>query len=182
MIWIDQQVLPWTAEEQAELASSEETRWLLEPLPGGAHLRPEGGSDSQMVLMLWAYHPEAREPIVPPPLDDLFPEVVLRGLSSLYPGLCAYFGKAPVLLYDGGYYTKTRENRPLAGPLPVAGAYICGAVSGYGLMASAAVGELVAAHITGGTLPAFAPAFTLERYNDQSYQRWLETWQPTGQL
>ncbi len=182
MIWTDPQNLPWAADERADLASSDETRWLLGELPGGVHLRPEGGGDSHLVLMLWAYHVEPREPIVPPPLDEFFPEVVLRGMSALIPGLQAYFGKSSVLLYDGGYYTKTSENRPLAGPLPVEGAYVCGAVSGYGLMASAAVGELVAAQVTGSALPDYAPTFSIERYNDPDYRRWLENWQPAGQL
>ena len=182
MVWTDPQYLPWTVDERAELAAGEDTRWLLEELPGGVHLRPEGGGDSQLVLMLWAYHVEPCEPIVPPPLDEFFPEVVLRGMSAMIPGLRAYFGKSSVLLYDGGYYTKTPENRPLAGPLPVDGAYVCGAVSGYGLMASAAVGELVAAHVTGSALPDYAPLFSIERYDDPAYRRWLANWQPTGQL
>ncbi|HTP09219.1 MAG TPA: FAD-binding oxidoreductase [Anaerolineae bacterium] len=182
MIWTDPQYLPWTADERADLASSDDTRWLLAELPGGVHLRPEGGSDSHLVLLLWAYHVEPREPIVPPPLDEFFPEVVLRGTATMFPGLRAYFGKAPILLYDGGYYTKTPENRPLAGPLPVEGAFICGALSGYGLMSSAAVGELVAAHVMGNSLPDFAPAFTIDRYNDPAYRHWLATWQPAGQL
>jgi sarcosine oxidase, subunit beta len=182
MIWTDPQQLPWTADERTELAASDDMRWLLDTLPGGVHLRPEGGSDSNLVLMLWAYHVEPREPIVPPPLDEFFPEVVLRGMSAMFPGLRAYFGKASVLLYDGGYYTKAAENRPLAGPLSVEGVYVCGALSGYGLMASAAVSELVAAHVTGNTLPDYAPAFSIERYNDPAYRRWLANWQPAGQL
>jgi glycine/D-amino acid oxidase-like deaminating enzyme len=182
MIWTDPQYLPWTKDERADLATSDETRWLLDELPGGAHLRPEGGLDNNLVLLLWAYHVESCEPIVPPLLDEFFPEVVLRGLSTMLPGLRVYFGKAPILLYDGGYYTRTLENRPLAGPLPVDGAYVCGALSGYGLMASAAVSELVAAHICGSTLPDYAPAFSIDRYNDPAYRRWLEQWQPTGQL
>jgi glycine/D-amino acid oxidase-like deaminating enzyme len=182
MIWTDPQHLPWTDDERADLASSAETRWLLDELPGGVHLRPEGGLDNNLVLMLWAYHAAPREPIVPPPLDEFFPEVVLRGLAAMFPGLRTYFGRAPALLYDGGYYTKTPENRPLAGPLPVEGTYICGALSGYGLMASAAVSELVAAHITGSALPEYAAAFTFDRYHDPAYRRWLAEWQPTGQL
>jgi glycine/D-amino acid oxidase-like deaminating enzyme len=182
MIWTDPQVLPWTEDERVDLAASADTRWLLEELPGGVHLRPEGGGDSNLVLMLWAYHVEPREPIVPPPLDEFFPEVVLRGMSAMIPGLRAYFGKAPVSLYDGGYYTRTPENRPLAGPLPIDGTFVCGAVSGFGLMASAAVGELVAAHITGQALPDYAPAFSIARYDDPNYRRWLENWQAAGQL
>jgi glycine/D-amino acid oxidase-like deaminating enzyme len=182
MIWADPQYLPWTADERADLAASDETRWLLDELPGGVHLRPEGGSDSNLVLMLWAYHVKPRDPIVPPPLDEFFPEVALRGLAAMLPGLRAYFGKAAVLLYDGGYYTRTPENRPLAGPLPVDGAYICGALAGYGLMAAAAVAELVAAYVTGNALPDYAAAFSIGRYDDPVYRRWLENWQPSGQL
>jgi glycine/D-amino acid oxidase-like deaminating enzyme len=182
LIWTDPQYLAWTEDERAELEASEDTRWLLHEFPGGVHLRPEGGGDSNLLLMLWAYHLEPREPIVPPPLDEFFPEIVVRGMAKMIPGLSAYFGKASVALYDGGYYTKTLENRPLAGPLPVEGAYICGAVSGYGLMAAAAVGELVAAHATGSLLPDYASAFSIERYTDPIYQQWLAHWQPTGQL
>ena len=182
MIWADPQYLQWSDEERAELSRSDETRWLLNEFPVGVHARPEGGGDSDIVLMLWAYHVEPREPIWPPLLDEFFPEVVLRGMATMIPGLRAYFGKASIALYDGGYYTKTPENRPLVGPLPIDGAYVCGAVSGYGLMASGAVGELLAAHVTHSELPDYAPAFSIERYNDPVYQKMLEKWDTTGQL
>ena len=182
MIWTDPQYLPWSDAERADLAASDETRWLLNELPGGAHLRPEGGGDSNIVLLLWAYHAEPREPIVPPPLDEFFPEVALRGLAALYPGLRAYFNRASFALYDGGYYTRTPENRPLAGPLPVEGAYICAGLSGFGLMAAAAVSELVAAQVTGSALPPAADLFSPARYADAVYQRWLATAQSSGQL
>jgi glycine/D-amino acid oxidase-like deaminating enzyme len=83
---------------------------------------------------------------------------------------------------DGGYYTKTRENRPLVGPLPLEGAYLSGAFSGFGLMAACAGGELLAAHLTGGTLPAYAPALALSRYDDPAYQKLLANWSDSGQL
>jgi sarcosine oxidase, subunit beta len=51
----------------------------------------------------------------------------------MLPRLREYFGRAPRPLIDGGYYVKTRENRLLAGHLPVQGAYVIGAVSGYGI-------------------------------------------------
>jgi glycine/D-amino acid oxidase-like deaminating enzyme len=182
MIWLDPQTLPWSAEERSDLAESADTRWLLDQLPDGAHLRPEGGGDSNIVLLLWAYHVEPREVIVPPPLDEFYPEVVVRGLAAMIPGLRAYFGKASIALYDGGYYTKTPENRPLAGPLPVEGAYVCGAVSGFGLMASAAVGELTAAHLTHSVLPEYAAQLAPARYTDPAYQQLLKTWGDSGQL
>ena len=45
-----------------------------------------------------------------------------------------------------------------------------------------AAGELLAAHVTGGPLPAYAPAFTLARYDDPEYQKLLEQWGDEGQL
>jgi len=86
------------------------------------------------------------------------------------------------MMMDGGYYTKTQENRPLIGRLPVQGAYVIAALSGYGIMASCAAGELLAAHVTGGKLPPYAPAFTLERYQDPAYCELLKNWGASGQL
>jgi glycine/D-amino acid oxidase-like deaminating enzyme len=100
----------------------------------------------------------------------------------MIPGLSAYFGRLPKPVVDGGYYTKTRENRPLIGPLPVKGTYMIGALSGYGIMASCGAAELLAAHLTGSPLPSYAPAFILERYRDPEYQKLLEKWGDTGQL
>ena len=62
------------------------------------------------------------------------------------------------------------------------GAYIAGALSGFGVMASAGVGDLLAAHITGGPLPSYASAFRLERYEDPVYRELLANWPTTGQL
>ena len=55
-------------------------------------------------------------------------------------------------------------------------------MSGYGIMASAALGELTAAHITNSDLPNYAPAFDLTRYNDPDYQALLESWGDSWQL
>ena len=79
-----------------------------------------------------------------------------------------YFAAANKLPVDGGYYCKTPDNRPLIGPLPVEGAYIAGALSGYGVMGSQAAGELVAAHVTGASLPDYAKAFDYDRFDGLS--------------
>jgi len=182
LIWTDPQLLAWTSDERRELAESESTRRLLEPFPAGVHARPEGPDDSPILLILWTYHTETREPVYPGPVDPMYPEVALRGLARMLPGLRAYFGRAPRPVVDGGYYLKTRENRPLIGPLPVQGAFVLGALSGYGLMASAAAGEILAAHVVGDEAPSYARAFRLERYEDPTYQALLEDWGTTGQL
>jgi glycine/D-amino acid oxidase-like deaminating enzyme len=70
----------------------------------------------------------------------------------------------------------------LIGKLPVEGAYVVGALSGFGVMAACGAGELVAAHVSNTQLPHYASAFALERYNDASYQRVLEIWGESGQL
>jgi hypothetical protein len=49
-------------------------------------------------------------------------------------------------------------------------------------MASPATAELLARHCTGDTLPDYAPAFDLRRYDDPAYLRSLERWGDGGQL
>ncbi len=182
LIWDDPQVLLWSEEAGAVLAESEETRFLLGTLPAGVHARPEGGSGSQNILILWPYHVEPVEAIFPLPEDPLLPEVAMLGMSSMIPGLRAYLGQLPRPYVDGGYYTKTQENRLLSCPLPIDGVYMIGALSGFGLMASAAAAELLAAHVTTSPLPPYAAAFSLERYHDPDYRARVEAWGSAGQL
>jgi glycine/D-amino acid oxidase-like deaminating enzyme len=182
LIWCDPGPIPWSDEERSLLAESEETRYLLGEFPSGVHVRPEGGAESDVVLALWTYDLKSVEPVFPFDFDPYYPEIALRGLAVMIPGLKAYFGHLPKPVLDGGYYTKTAENRPLIGPLPLEGSYVIGAFSGFGLMASSAAGELLAAHITGNELPHYAPAFTPARYQDPAYQKLLKTRGQTGQI
>src|SRR5262245_29861020 len=182
LIWADDVALPWSEEERAELAEDEESRWLLGTFPSGVHCRPEGHGASTSLLILWNYHLDPVEPVFPVTAEEHYPELALRGMAVMIPGLAHYFDRAPKPYIDGGYYTKTRENRPLIGPLPVEGAYIFGALSGYGLMAACAGAELLAAHIAGAPLPHYAPAFLLARYDDPEYGKLLDDWPDTGQL
>jgi sarcosine oxidase, subunit beta len=182
LIWDDAQLLPWEMDEQEALAEDESTRWLTESFPPGAHIRPDGSGENQTILMLWDYQARTMDPAWPPRLDDQYPEIALRGLAAMLPRMKEYFARMPRPQLDGGYYTRTPENRPLVGPMCVDGAYLTGAVSGYGIMSACGVGELLAAHITGTNLPAYAPAFSLERYDDPEYQNKLDEWGDNGQL
>ena len=171
MIWSDPITLPWTDEERAELTEFDEMRWLLDELPPGLHFRPEGGEGAQTLLAIWTYDVKVQEPVPSPQFDtELYPDVVLRGLIRMAPDLAVYAERMSKPYVDGGYYCKTEENRLLVGPLPVDGTFIIGAMSGYGIMASMAAGDLLAIHITGGTLPDYAPAFMLSRYDDPTYR------------
>jgi glycine/D-amino acid oxidase-like deaminating enzyme len=182
LIWDDEQSLPWKPDEKAFFDSDPETTWLTKSFPGGVHTRPEGTGGNQTLLMLWEYKTRTMEPAFPIPLDDLFPEIVLRGLSTMLPRLGEYFGRFSRPQIDGGYYIKTRENRLLVGPLPIKGAYIIGASSGYGIMAACAAGELLSNHITGSKLPSYAHNFSLERYESEDYLKLLDNWGESGQL
>ncbi|MFH1186096.1 MAG: FAD-binding oxidoreductase, partial [Chloroflexota bacterium] len=182
LIWTDAQSLPWRDDERAQFESDAAYSWLNGRFPPGAHTRPEGGGDSATILMLWDYRTQALDPVFPIPLDDQYPEIALRGLATMLPGLTAYFGRAPRPHLDGGYYVRTRENRPLIGGTPVAGAYLIGALSGYGIMSACAAGELLAAQVAGGPLPGYAAAFSLARYDDADYVGQLDRWEAAGEL
>jgi glycine/D-amino acid oxidase-like deaminating enzyme len=177
--WVDPQRISWTDEERGLLAAGDETRWMTEHMPAGVHLRPEGVNH---ILILWPYHASVVPETFPIEIPDEYAEICLRGMTAAVPGLSVYLDRMPKPWVDGGYYTMTRENRPLACPLPIDGAFVHGALSGFGLMASSATAELVAAHVTGDKLPDYAPAFDLERYDDAEYLEKLESWGDTGQL
>ena len=154
---------------------------LTETFPAGVHGRPVGAGDQ--VLMYWTYDCVPQdEPTFPLDWDPYLPEITLRGMAVLVPGLERYFDPMPKPYVDGGYYTKTEENRPLIGPLDVPGSFVCSAFSGFGIMASCASGELLAQHVTGGTLPSYAPAFVPQRYKDPEYRELLKNWDSSGQL
>jgi glycine/D-amino acid oxidase-like deaminating enzyme len=181
LIWLDDQYLPWSEEERAALAEDEESRWLLEKFPWGVHGRPEGHGAGSTFLVLFNYKHGTSDVVFPLPEQPHYPEIALRGMATMVPALKEYFGKVRPYV-DGGYYIKTRENRPLIGPLPVEGAYISSAYSGFGVMASCAGGDLIARHITGAPLPDYAPAFLLSRYQDPEYRALLDAWGDGGQL
>ncbi len=182
LIWTDPQELPWSPEERLDLAGDPQMGWLLDEFPPGVHTRPEGEGESSVVLMLWEYHTTEMSPTWPIPLDPQYPEIALRGLAAMIPALSLYFDRLPRPYLDGGYYTKTRENRPLIGPLPIQGAYLIGALSGFGLMASCAAGELLAAYLCENPLPPYAEDFSLQRYQNPDYLKHFADQPGGGQL
>jgi glycine/D-amino acid oxidase-like deaminating enzyme len=182
LIWDDAQHIVWSDEERSLLSEDPATHPLLAELPAGVHCRPEGGAGSQSILILWPYDARPSPEVFPISHDPSFPEVALRGLARMIPALKAYIGQMPRAAIDGGYYTKTLENRPLIGPIGPQGAYGIGALSGFGLMASLGAADLLAAHITHTELPGYAAAFALSRYDDPAYQSKLNQWGATGQL
>ena len=52
---------------------------------------------------------------------------------------------------------------------------MCAGLSGYGVMAANAAGELLAQHVTAEPLPTYAQAFRPERWLDNDYLRSVES-------
>lgn len=165
---LDGQTLSWTEEEREILASDPTTEALTRPMPGAIHCRPEGGDGGTWLKLGWAYNRTPSDPHAePPPVDPNFPDVVLRGASRLNPSLAVYLGRLPRgARHYGGYYAMTPENWPLIGPMRTPGAFMAGALSGYGTMAATATGALCAAWMQDAPRPDYAELFTLRRHDD----------------
>jgi len=128
---IDTVSLDWSDEEKLALSEDDNLSWLTRPIDGGIHCRPEG--TGRWIKLGWAYN---RQPSVPdntkeliedPMFNPNFPEIVLRGASKLNPDLKPYIENLPKnRVHYGGYYTMTKENWPLIGPLDDSGAYVAG--------------------------------------------------------
>lgn len=164
---LDAQHIDWTNEELQLLNESEAYQWLTKEMPGAIHCRPEGGDNGTWLKLGWAFNQTAETPSRTPNLMDSFPEIVLRGAAKMNPSLKPYSAQIPTKLHHyGGYYTLTDENWPLIGPTDIEGAYVVGAMSGFGTMAACAAGELCALQILESELPKYAQALSPQRYSD----------------
>lgn len=168
---LDPKHLNWSEEELDLLAEDRDLAWLAEKMPGGTHCRPEGGPQGTWVKLGWAYNKRVSEPrddmANEAVIDAQFPEIVFRGAAAFIPALQAYVDAPPARFsHYGGYYTMTEENWPLIGPLDNTGAFIVGALSGFGSMAACAAGKLCAAHICGGVLPDYATDLSMARLDN----------------
>ena len=168
---IDEACLAWSDDDRELLASEPDFAWLTQTLPGGKHCRPDGNEHGRWVKLGWAYNTDASEPqeqlANERKLDERFPEIVIRGASSLIPSLAEYIDRPPARFsHYGGYYTMTEENWPLIGPMGADGAYMVCALSGFGSMAACAAGADCAAWICGGDLPDYSRDLSLERYSN----------------
>ena len=143
-------------------------------MPGSIHCRPDGGDKGNWVKLGWAYNETPATATWEPPLDDNFPDIVLRGAARLNPKLKDYYGQLPRTMHHyGGWYSMTDVNWPLIGPMGPEGAFMNCAQSGFGTMAACASGELCAAWVAGTELPSYSDAFSLARENDAVLMRTL---------
>jgi len=172
VICSDPTSLYFSPEDRAALLASDfpHRDQLLSELPSGLHFRHLGNNH---LAILWE-HVHAETPAGDPPdpqpeFNPLFPEIVTRGLASVIPRFHDYLLGTENLgaKMDGGYYTKTPSNLPLIDEYAAPrGAFICGALSGFGVMSACAAGELTALRISGKPLPAYANAFEIAAQAD----------------
>ena len=179
-IYADQQALNWTDEERELIQCDEQYLHLLLTYPAGLHIKPEG---SQQIKLGWAYNTRPSSPRWEIPEDQEFREVVLHGASRFIPGLKQYVDQltpGPITEF-GGYYTRTAENLPIIGKLDD-GLYTIAALAGYGTMSACAAGELCADIVGKDDLPAYAPYFAPQRYQDHDLMARINEISGDGQL
>ena len=166
LIWDDGQTLPWSS-GGARRASRRipSSAVMLEPFPPGVHTAPGGREpgepDAARALGPRLGGGRGRRSRRPPYVHQLCDPRMAR----MVPGFAGYSRPDAARLRRRRLLREDpREpaaDRALAGrgrrALPSCWH------SGFGIMAGCAGGELVAAHVTGSTLPGYAPAFTLAR-------------------
>ncbi|MCC7426312.1 MAG: FAD-binding oxidoreductase [Alphaproteobacteria bacterium] len=180
---LDPQEIAWTGEERALLAADPETVALTRQMPGGIHCRPDGGDRGSWIKLGWAFNQAPSVPSREPPLIPHFPDIVLRAAGRLNPSLRVYIGKLPRrATHYGGYYCMTPENWPLIGPMRTQGAFVAGALSGYGTMSACASGALCAAWMAGAALPSYAHQLGLGRQQDAALMAELAALRSKGVL
>ncbi|CAK4082555.1 unnamed protein product [Aphanomyces euteiches] len=173
--------LPFTPEE---VRSSPDDPLLKKEFPGGVHVRPYIDGKAMAV---WTYDIDLIEPVFPitKHLDPRFGEICMRGLTRLFPQVASYTSDPHIMgtiNVDGGYYCKMIDNIPLIGRSTnsVDGLYFQAAMTGVGLMSSAAAGELLAATVLddvryGAAIDPskpyalYADALSPARFDDVSY-------------
>ncbi len=63
----------------------------------------------------------------------------------------------------------TKENWPLIGPSGPEGAFVAGAMSGFGTMAACMTGSICADWVMGGALVSYAKTLTTDRYSEPEF-------------
>ena len=137
----------------------------------------------RLIKLGWAYNRQFEQPVWAAETDVEFPSIVMRGASRFIPALERYVEQLPTpVVQYAGYYTRTRENWPMIGPLDHPDLYAVAALSGYGTMAACAAGELCANWIMNEPLPGYAENFHPDRYDNPAVQLQLSRIDSDGQL
>eukprot|EP01135_Chromosphaera_perkinsii_P010570 Nk52_evm8s2171 gene=Nk52_evmTU8s2171 len=192
LITSDPVELKWSEEERSLIEDMDDNslkKVLLNKLPGGAHVRKSGNDG---MIFVWEHGNPVKEVEsvqgVIEAQEDLqfhpaYPEVCVRSLMTSIPGLSSYIEDMPKSMYvDGGYYTHTPDNLPLIGKKSDAtfglrNYYLCGGLSGYGIMAAHGAGELLSdlvCNVDKSSIPYYAAKFDPSRFEASDYLETIE--------
>ena len=179
-IYADSQYLNWTDEEKQMIAEDDDYKHLLAEYPPGLHIKPEGRNQ---IKLGWAFNRTAENAKWETTTKEEFADIVVRGASRFIPSLKQYIDNMPTpIVHFSGYYTRTKENWPLIGPLKPKGLYVVGALSGYGTMSACSAGELCSDYMNGSELPSYARYFHPDRYQDEHVMNEIDSISSDGQL
>lgn len=174
MIFTDSPTCHWTHGERVYIESHTHSRFV----PGNFHIRRV---NPQWIHLGWAFNNQLTLELEEQPFDELFPGVVIKGLSSFIPALAPYIDTIPQpIVVSGGFYTRTPENLPVIQEL-YQGIYVIGALSGYGVMMGCGVGEIMSNMIADEKVPDYIQHFSASRYDDPAYVKQMES-MPSGEL
>jgi glycine/D-amino acid oxidase-like deaminating enzyme len=174
MIFTDSPSCDWTEAELAYLRKHTQS----EHIPGNFHIRRV---NPDWIHLGWAFNNQPARNIEQAYFERLYPQAVIKGLSSFIPALESYTASIPQpTLVSGGFYTRTPENLPILQQVQ-SGVYIIGALSGFGVMMGCGVGEIMSRMMAGQDVPNYVQHFSASRYNDPAYVKQIES-MPSGEL
>ena len=169
-IFVDGQTLPWSAADRRRLERTADGRRLLEPLPGGIHVKPDTSAGPQRIKLGWAWDQTPMPAVTNPAIAPEFPRMVLLGATVAIPALARYVDDpAAVVGHDGGFYARVPDGQPLVGPLGPEGSFIVGALAGFGAMMAAGAGDVLASWLLGEAPSERMRAFAPRRFEDPAY-------------
>jgi len=175
MIFRDEPTVDWSDDELSYLEHHAESV----SIPGNFHIRRV---NNKWIHVGWAFN--RLRTINPQEIisDNIFPKVLLKGISSFIPSLADYAKSIPQPIgISGGYYTRTFENLPIIQETTLSGLYVIGALSGFGVMVGCGAGELLSRMITGQATPSYTEAFSLSRYDQPDYYNTMQSYS-SGEL
>lgn len=138
-------------------------------IPGNFHIRRV---NPRWIHVGWAFNRQSSSTLEGAHFEELFPKVVLKGISSFIPTLAPYAEHIPQpIQISGGFYTRTPENLPIIQETTHKGLYVIGALSGFGVMMGCGAGEIMSRLITEKDIPDYTNQFSVSRYDAPDYQQ-----------
>jgi len=160
MIFTDAPTCEWTDEERNYLVE----HVGADEIPGNFHIRRV---NDEWIHLGWAFNNKTTDDIEAVQYEPLFPNVVMKGMSSYIPEFETFtIPTFPII--SGGFYTRTPENLPIIHSARK-GHYAITALSGFGVMMGCGIGDIVSDMIAGQDVPEYVKAFSADRYKDSDY-------------